>query len=82
VPVQSVEEAMVAVGRLLDKGCKQVIITLGASGAVFASQDNSVPVHVPTKNVKPVDSTVGFWKFSYICTSSFAMSFGSQIILM
>jgi fructose-1-phosphate kinase PfkB-like protein len=49
----------VAVGRLLDKGCKQVIITLGASGAVFASQDNSVPVHVPTKNVKPVDSTVG-----------------------
>lgn len=57
MPVQSVEEAMVAVGRLLDKGCKQVIITLGASGAVFASQDNSVPVHVPTKNVKPVDTT-------------------------
>lgn len=57
MPVQSVEEAMVAVGRLLDKGCKQVIITLGASGAVFASQDNSVPVHVPTKIVKPVDST-------------------------
>ena len=80
--MQSVEEAMVAVGRLLDKGCKQVIITLGASGAVFASQDNSVPVHIPTKNVKPVDSTVGSWKFSYICTSSFAMSFGSQLMLM
>jgi len=59
MPVQTVEEAMVALGRLLDKGCKQVIITLGASGAVFASQENSVPVHIPTKNVKPVDSTVG-----------------------
>lgn len=56
--MQSVEEATMAVGRLLDKGCEQVIITLGASGAVFASQDNSVPVHVPTKNVRPVDSTV------------------------
>lgn len=78
--MQSVEEAMVAVGRLLDKGCKQVIITLGASGAVFASQDNSVPVHVPTKNVKPVDSTVGSWKF--ICTSSFVMSCGSQLMFM
>lgn len=66
--MQSVEEAMVAVGRLLDKGCKQVIITLGASGAVFASQENSVPIHVPTRNVKPVDSTVGSWKFSYFRT--------------
>jgi fructose-1-phosphate kinase PfkB-like protein len=82
MPVQSVEEAMVAVGRLLDKGCKQVIITLGASGAVFASQDNSVPVHVPTKSVKPVDTTVGSWKFIYISTSSFAMSFGYQLMLM
>jgi sugar/nucleoside kinase (ribokinase family) len=59
MPVQSVEEAMVAVGKLLDKGCKQVIITLGASGAVFASGDNPVPVHVPAKNAKPVDTTVG-----------------------
>jgi len=80
--VQSVEEAVVGVGRLLDKGCKQVIITLGASGAVFASQDNSVPVHVPTKNVNPVDTTVGSWKISYICTSSFAISIGSQLMLM
>jgi hypothetical protein len=72
---------MVAVGRLLDKGCKQVIITLGASGAVFASQENSVPIHVPTKNVKPVDSTVGSWRFIYICTSSFDISFCSQLML-
>jgi hypothetical protein len=56
--VQSVDEAKVAVGKLLDKGCKQVIITLGASGVVFASQDNCIPIHVPTKTVKPVDSTV------------------------
>jgi fructose-1-phosphate kinase PfkB-like protein len=63
--VQSVEEAMVAVGKLLDKGCRQVIITLGASGAVFASKENSVPVHVPTKNVKPIDSTVGSWKSNH-----------------
>ncbi|PNF17811.1 Ribokinase [Cryptotermes secundus] len=55
--VQSVDEAKVAVGLLLDKGCKQVIITLGASGAVFASQGNLTPVHVPTKTVKSVDST-------------------------
>lgn len=56
--MQSVDEAKVAVGKLLDKGCKQVIITLGASGAVFASQDNCIPIHVSTKTVKPVDSTV------------------------
>lgn len=56
--MQSVDEAKVAVGLLLDKGCKQVIITLGASGAVFASEDNLTPVHVPTKTVKSVDSTV------------------------
>lgn len=56
--MQSVDKAEAAVGKLLDKGCKQVIITLGASGAVFASQDNYIPIHVPTKTVKPVDSTV------------------------
>jgi hypothetical protein len=56
--VQSVDEAKVAVSKLLDEGCKQVIITLGGAGAVFASQDNCIPIHVPTKTVMPVDSTV------------------------
>jgi fructose-1-phosphate kinase PfkB-like protein len=58
MPVKSVDEAKVAVGKLLDKNCKLVIITLGALGAVFASQGNYTPIHVPTKTVKPTDSTV------------------------
>ncbi|XP_038607428.1 ribokinase [Tachyglossus aculeatus] len=43
---------------LLERGCKVVIITMGAEGCVLVSEEDPVPKHIPTeKVVKPVDTT-------------------------
>ncbi|XP_069693445.1 ribokinase isoform X2 [Periplaneta americana] len=57
LPVRTVEDAKLALSKLLDRGCKVVIITLGASGSVFASHEDRTPIHVPTQHVKPIDTT-------------------------
>ena len=56
--MSSKEESYKAVGVLLDRGCKMVIITLGDEGCVFASSEDRKPVHVPAPTVTPVDTTV------------------------
>lgn len=47
-----------ALNKLFDMGCNTVIITLGGSGAVFASCDNKNMIHIPVERVIPVDTTV------------------------
>ena len=42
---------------LLQKGCKSVIVTLGAEGAVYVA--DGVFEHVTAEKVVPVDTTVG-----------------------
>ncbi|XP_036728766.1 ribokinase isoform X2 [Balaenoptera musculus] len=42
---------------LMERGCRVVIITLGAEGCVMLSQTEPVPKHIPTENVKAVDTT-------------------------
>ncbi|XP_036605337.1 ribokinase isoform X2 [Trichosurus vulpecula] len=43
---------------LIERGCKIVIITLGAEGCVFVSAEEPGPKHIPTQKVlKPVDTT-------------------------
>ncbi|XP_038074729.1 ribokinase-like [Patiria miniata] len=54
--VTNVEEAKIAAKKLLEKGCKKVIITLGGQGSLLATSD-SEPVHVPARAVKAVDTT-------------------------
>ncbi|KAG7205384.1 hypothetical protein KM043_007379 [Ampulex compressa] len=46
-----------AVDVLLDKGCKTIILTLGEQGAVYASTSQKTIVHIPTVQVRPVDTT-------------------------
>ncbi|XP_036728767.1 ribokinase isoform X3 [Balaenoptera musculus] len=45
---------------LMERGCRVVIITLGAEGCVMLSQTEPVPKHIPTENVKAVDTTNEF----------------------
>ncbi|ELK27361.1 Ribokinase [Myotis davidii] len=42
---------------LLERGCRVVIITLGAAGCVLLSQAEPVPKYIPTEKVKAVDTT-------------------------
>lgn len=46
-----------AIDRLLDKGCKTVIITLGEMGAAYASKENRIAKLIPVTPVQPVDTT-------------------------
>ncbi|XP_046619210.1 ribokinase-like [Neodiprion virginianus] len=57
ISVTGIPEAQTAVNELLSRGCNTVILTLGVLGAVFASQSNRNIVHVPTEQVKAVDTT-------------------------
>lgn len=56
--VTSVDEAKAVTSILLERGCRTVIITLGAQGAVFATADQTEAIHVPTRLVEAVDTTV------------------------
>ncbi|TKC38332.1 hypothetical protein EI555_017089 [Monodon monoceros] len=58
--VSSPSDAGKATLVLMERGCQVVIITLGAEGCVMLSQKEPVPKHIPTENVKAVDTTVGF----------------------
>lgn len=60
VEVANVEDAKKAGSRLLEKGCTSVIVTLGAEGTLLMTQGQQAPLHIPTKNVKAVDTTVRF----------------------
>ncbi len=55
VRVTSIEEAQIAADILLRRGVSNVIITLGAAGALVAN--NNVVRHVPGFKVDPVDTT-------------------------
>ncbi|XP_066863988.1 ribokinase isoform X5 [Kogia breviceps] len=55
--VSSPSDAGKAALALMDRGCQVVIITLGAKGCVVLSQTEPVPKHIPTENVKAVDTT-------------------------
>ena len=56
--VTSVNEAKAVTSILLERGCQTVIVTLGAQGSVFATADQTEAVHVPTRLVEAVDTTV------------------------
>ena len=56
--VTSVDEAKAVTSILLERGCRTVIVTLGAQGAVFATVDQTEAVHVPARLVEAVDTTV------------------------
>ncbi|XP_030023563.2 ribokinase [Manduca sexta] len=53
----NVTNAAIALKKLVDIGCESVVITLGQQGAVYLSKRDQQPIHVPCKNVKPVDTT-------------------------
>jgi ribokinase len=55
VPVGNLEEAMACAQRLLDRGLRKVILTLGANGCLVAGPDGMQ--HVPPFAVTPVDTT-------------------------
>ncbi|KAJ8308714.1 hypothetical protein KUTeg_013588 [Tegillarca granosa] len=57
VPVTCIKDTEKAIEILLGKNCKTVIITMGKLGAVFATQGNRKPVHVPATPVTAVDTT-------------------------
>ncbi|XP_051470041.1 ribokinase isoform X3 [Apus apus] len=57
IPVGSPEDAG-KVGRvLLERGCKLVLLTLGAEGCMMISVEEPIPKHVPAGKVRAVDTT-------------------------
>jgi ribokinase len=55
MPVRSLDEARTCARTLLDRGVRKVILTLGANGALLASEAGME--HVPAFAVKTVDTT-------------------------
>ncbi|MEP0711180.1 ribokinase [Algoriphagus sp.] len=55
VKIRDLVAAKVAAGKLIEKGVKHVIITLGERGAFYHDGKNSY--HVPSPKVNPVDTT-------------------------
>ena len=56
--VTSASDAQAVIAILLERGCQIVIVTLGTQGAVFATKDQTEAIHVPTRSVQAVDTTV------------------------
>lgn len=60
LPVNSTEEAKVALLKLREMGCRTIIITLGADGAIFLEESSSGPVkHICIPKVDKVLDTTG-----------------------
>ena len=57
IPVQSINDAEIAAGKLLEKGADSAVITLGEQGALF--KDNNQVIHQPSYEVGPVVETTG-----------------------
>ena len=57
IPVKSINDAEIAAGKLLEKGAKAAVITLGEQGALF--KDNDQVIHQPSYEVGPVVETTG-----------------------
>ena len=57
IPVKSINDAEIAAGRLLEKGAKAAVITLGEQGALF--KDKNQVIHQPSYEVGPVVETTG-----------------------
>ncbi|XP_029448812.1 ribokinase isoform X2 [Rhinatrema bivittatum] len=62
-PVRCPEDAGTAGSVLLERGCRLVIVTLGAEGCVVLSAEEITPKHIPTRKVKAVDTTGSMLKF-------------------
>uniref|UniRef100_A0A2D4P3F3 Carbohydrate kinase PfkB domain-containing protein n=1 Tax=Micrurus surinamensis TaxID=129470 RepID=A0A2D4P3F3_MICSU len=43
--------------KLLERGCRTVIITLGPEGCVVVSKEEPTPNHIPVKKISAVDTT-------------------------
>jgi len=56
--VTSIDDARAVTSVLLERGCSVVIVTLGAQGAVFATDNQRKAIHVPVRSVQAVDTTV------------------------
>ena len=63
--VSSVADAERAARTFLDCGCRNVVLTMGALGVVFASATDKKTHHFPAKQVQVLDSTV---RLKYLCT--------------
>ncbi|XP_021248352.1 ribokinase [Numida meleagris] len=57
IPVGNLEDAEKVGRMLLERGCKLVIVTLGAEGCMMISVEEPIPKHVPAEKVRAVDTT-------------------------
>nr|XP_021145160.1 ribokinase isoform X4 [Columba livia] len=57
IPVGNLEDAEKVGRMLLQRGCKLVIVTLGAEGCMMISVEEPIPKHVPAGKVRAVDTT-------------------------
>ncbi|KAM7118934.1 ribokinase isoform 2-T2 [Ciconia maguari] len=57
IPVGNLEDAEKVGRMLLERGCKLVIVTLGAEGCMMISGEEPIPKHVPAGKVRAVDTT-------------------------
>ncbi|XP_074659032.1 ribokinase-like [Tubulanus polymorphus] len=57
IKLNNLDDAKAAVLNLLELGCQLPMITLGAEGVVFATQDDRTVKHVPSRQVEAFDTT-------------------------
>ncbi|KAM4680673.1 ribokinase isoform 2-T3 [Amazona ochrocephala] len=57
IPVGNLEDAGKVGRMLLERGCKLVIVTLGAEGCMMISVEEPIPKHVPAGKVRAMDTT-------------------------
>ena len=76
VKVTDTDSATKAAESLLQEGCKHVIVTLGAQGALV--HDGEAPTHVPAKSVQVVDATAA--GDTFIGAFSVALATGRPLV--
>jgi len=75
LPVATTEQAELAARRLLERGAKTVVLTLGARGALIVSGDQAL--FVPPVEVKAIDTTGA--GDAFVGSMAFFLAFGTSL---
>lgn len=84
MPVNNIENIRQAARSLLEKGLKNIIVTLGSQGALWMTNDNEV--HVPAIKVNAIDTSgagdafIGCFSHYYVKTNDVELSMKKAVL--
>ena len=72
IDITDIDKSKLAAKKLLDKGIKNVIITMGSKGVFFMSEDEMA--HIEAENVNAIDTTAAGDTFNGALATAFSHS--------